>query len=405
MTVTILAVLIFLQGFLRAPAQTAKLITLEEAIGLALAHNPDVLRAQKELEAAGARRLQQSGFSSPELVFRDEGLRVRGDRGDRELSFGIEQLIEFPGKRSLRKEAVGYDRDAAAAELDRVKQRVAADVKTSYFKTLYAQKILEAKDGLLEILKKYQEMAAVRFESGQVTSLDILRGRLELLRVQGEIIEARKNLRESRLALFRLTGHEENGSPAEVADRVSPILAKDLAALEKDAVSRPSLRAAEMRLDRAGAAARLARKGAWPDLTIGLYYPSLRTSAWGFSVGAAIPIWRSRIRGEIQEADALSEAEAASLASLRRKIRYSLRAAFADVKAAEEQLALYEQSVLGEVDNLLEAGIAQYRYGKIDALNLFDLYRLYRSTRLDYLAALQRHEIALIGLEVAGESD
>jgi outer membrane protein TolC len=90
---------------------------------------------------------------------------------------------------------------------------------------------------------------------------------------------------------------------------------------------------------------------------------------------------------------------------LKLTIRYSLRAAYADVKASEEQLALFEKSVLREVDDLLETGIAQYQYGKIDSLNLFDLYRLYRSTRLEYLGALKRHELALIELEVAGERE
>jgi cobalt-zinc-cadmium efflux system outer membrane protein len=405
MNATIVVIFIFLKAFLWPPAPAGRPMTLEEAVSLALARNPEIVRAQKEVDAAGARRLQQAGLALPELVFRDEGLSLGADRADREYSFGVEQLIEFPGKRSLRKEAAGYDRDAAAAELERVKQLVTADVKGSYFKTLYAQKLLEATDGLLGILRKYQEMAALRFEAGQATSLDVLRGRLEFLKVQGEIIEARRALRESRTSLFRLTGQNDSGPPPTVADRISPSLAKDLAALEKDAESRPSLKAAELRRERAGAAARLARRNSWPDFTFGLYYPSLRTSAWGFSVGATIPVWRDKIRGEVLEADARNEAEAASLASRRQKILYSLHAAFDNVKASEEQLALFEKTVLNEVDNLLETGIAQYQYGKIDSLNLFDLYRLYRSTRLEYLGALERHEIALIELEVAGESD
>ena len=403
MTGTIVVISIFLKAFLWPQVPAGRLVTLEEAVDFALAHNPEIRRAQMEVDAAGGRRLQQSGYALPELVFRDEGL---GDaHGDREISFGVEQRLELSGKRSLRKEAACYDYEAAAAELERVKKLVAADVRSSYFRTLYAQKLLEATNGLLDILRKYQEMAAVRFEAGQATSVDILRGRLELLKVQGEIIEARRALRESRSALFRLTGQDDSGPPPAFADRESPPLAKDLAALEREAESRPSLRAAALRIDQAGAAARLARKSSWPEFTVGLYYPSLRTSAWGFSVGATIPIWRDKIRGEVLEADAQREAEAASLASRRQKIRYSLHAAFDNVKASEEQLALFEKSVLNEVDNLLETGIAQYQYGKIDSLNLFDLYRLYRSTRLEYLGALERHEIALVELDVAGESD
>jgi outer membrane protein, heavy metal efflux system len=400
---TIVVLLISFKAFLGLQVPPSRLVTLEETVDYALAHNPEILRAQIEVNAAAGRRLQQSGYALPELVFRDEGLG--DDPGGREVSFGVEQRIELPGKRSLRKEAACYDYEAAIAELDRVKELVAADVRSSYFRTLYAQKLLEATNGLLDILRKYQEMAAVRFEAGQVTSVDVLRGRLEFLKVQGEIIEARRALRESRSALFRLTGQDDSGPPSTVADRVSPPLAKDLAALEREAESRPSLRAAALRTDRAGASARLARKSSWPEFTVGLYYPSLRTSAWGFSVGATIPIWRDKIRGEVLEADAQREAEAASLASRRQKIRYSLHAAFVNVKASEEQLALFEKSVLNEVDNLLETGTTQYQYGKIDSLNLFDLYRLYRSTRLEYLGALERHEIALIELDVAGESD
>jgi cobalt-zinc-cadmium efflux system outer membrane protein len=404
MSGVIVSVFLVIRAFLAATGVGANQLSLEEALSYALAHNPEVVRAQKELEAAGARRLQQSAYPFPDLVFRDEGLSFRRDGLDREVSFGVEQLIEFPGKRSLRKEAAGYDRDAAAAELERVRSIVSADVKRAYFRTLYAQKLLEATNGLLDIIKRYQEMAAVRFEAGQSSSLDILRGRLEWLRAEGEIIEARRGLRESQASMLRLTGQDEGEPTLTVAERISPPLARDLAALERGAESRPSLKAAELQLARAGAAARLARKNAWPDFVLGIYYPSLRTSGWGFSVGATIPIWRDKVKGEILEADAVSQAQAAALAARRQKIRYSLRAAYADVRASEEQLALFEKSVLKEVDNLLETGIAQYRYGKIDSLNLFDLYRLYRSTRLEYLGALERHELTLVELEVAGES-
>jgi cobalt-zinc-cadmium efflux system outer membrane protein len=405
MSGAIVGVFLFLRIFLVPSGPAGRPISLEEALSLALAHNPDIVRAQKELEAAGGRRMQQGALPLPDLVFRSEGLSFGQKGGDREISLGIEQLVEFPGKRSLRREAAGYSQEAAAAELERVKAVVAAEVKRSYFQTLYAQKLLGAANGLLDLLKRYQEMAAVRFEAGQASSLDVLRGRLELLRAQGEIIEARRGLRESQASLSRLTGQDGAEPPRPVADRVSPALSLDLPSLERVAEGRPSLKAAELLVESAGAAARLARKNAWPDLVLGLYYPSLRTSSWGFSVGATIPIRRDKIKGEILEADAQSQAQAAALASRRLKIRYSLRSAYADVKASEEQLALFEKSLLKEVDNLLQTGISQYQYGKIDSLNLFDLYRLYRSTQLEYLGALERHEISLIDLEIAGESD
>jgi cobalt-zinc-cadmium efflux system outer membrane protein len=405
MTIMLIRVFLLWRMFLVPQVSGERLMTLEEAVSTALARNPEILRAQKELEAAGARRLQQSAYPFPELVFRDEGLSLRDDAGDREISFGLEQDIVFPGKRALRKEVSGYDEEIAAAELERAKRLLAAGVKKAFFQTFYSQKVLESTNGLLDVLRQYQEMAATRFEAGHASSLDILRGRLESLKVQGELIEAGRALRENQASLSRLLGQDGVQHFTVAGGPVSPPLGKELETLRREAESRPSLRAAALRVEQAGAAVRLARKNAWPDFRVGLYYPSLRTSAWGFSVGTTIPLWRSKVRGEISEAEAQNQAMSAALVSRRQKILLFLQSAYADVKSSEEQLLLFERSVLGESENLLQNGISQYQYGKIDSLNLFDLYRLYKTARLEYLGALRAHEISLAELEIAGEED
>jgi outer membrane protein TolC len=405
MTILIIQVFLFWRTFFVPQSTDVRVITFEEAVSTALARNPEILRAQKELEAAGARRLQQSAYPYPELVFRDEGLSLGDASGDKEISFGLEQDILFPRKRALRKEVSGLNEQIAAAELDRAKRRLAVAVKKAFFQTVFTQKVLESTRSILDVLKQYQDMAATRFEAGQVSTLDVLRGRLEFLKVQGELIEAGRALRESQASLSRLLGQDSVQPFSVDASRVSPPLGADLETLKKEAEGRPSLRAAALRVEQAGASVRLARRNAWPDFRVGLYYPSLRTSAWGFSVGTAIPLWRSKIRGEISESEAQSQALSAALASRRQKILFFLVSAYADVRSAEEQLRLFERSVLQESENLLQAAIAQYQYGKIDSLNLFDLYRLYKTARLEYLGAQRAHEIALAELEAAGEDD
>jgi cobalt-zinc-cadmium efflux system outer membrane protein len=379
-------------------------LTLDQAVSRALERNPNILRARTELEAAKWRRLQAGSFPNPDLVFSQEGISAAGGEGEKEVSLGIEQFIEFPGKRSLRQDAARLEEEGLAAGLERVKRVVGADVRKAYLRTAYAQKAIAGLEELLTFLEQYLEMATVRFEAGQVSSLDVLRGRLESLQVRNELVEARRQLRENRLALYLLMG-EDGEEDEPVADELSfrPLEA-DLVSLQNLALFSAALQADALRLEQARAGTLLARKNPLPDLKIGLYYPSLRRSAWGFSVGATIPLW-NQYKGEILEAESVSRQMSLALDARKQRVRSAVRRLYADVKAAEAQLNLFEKSMLSSIESMLELGTADYQYGKIDSLNLFDLYKLYKGTQREYLTAVLNHEIALVDLETTGELD
>ncbi len=401
----VLSLVLLLAIFRPLPADEPP-VSLEEAVSTALRNNPEIIRARLELEAATGRRLQLGALSFPELSFSREGMAVRDNGGETEINLGIEQSLEFPGKRSLRREAAGLEEEIFAAELDRIILSVTAEVKKAYFQTAYFQRAIAGRESIIEVLRRYQDIAVVRAQSGQVSALDVLKGRLELVQLQGEIIEARRRWRESALALSLLVGgDDEHIPPVSVSEFTFIPLDKDLSTLKREADSRPSLRAAEARLAQAGAGLRLARKNALPDFRIGLFYPSLRGSSWGFEVGLTLPLWRDKIEGERQEAEALSRAMTAAREARGKKIFSLLRSAYESVKATEERLALFEQSLLPEIDGILELGLFDYQYGRIDSLHLFDVLRMYKATQLEYLAALLGHRLALVDLESAGESE
>ena len=290
-----------------------KPVSLQEAVSGALRNNPEIIRARLELEAARGRRLQLGALSFPELSFSREGMAFRNNGGETEINLGIEQSLEFPGKRSLRREAAGLEEEIFTAELDRVILSITAEVKKAYFQTAYSQRAIAGREGIVEVLKRYQDIAVLRAQSGQVSALDVLKGRLETVQLQGEIIEARRRWRESALALSLLIGGDgQRVPPVSVSEFTFIPLDKDFSALKREAASRPSLRAAGARLSQAEAGLRLAKKNALPDFKVGLFSPSLRTSSWGFEVGLTLPLWRDKIEGERQEAEALSQAQAAA---------------------------------------------------------------------------------------------
>lgn len=77
-------------------AQNAEKLSLNDAITIALNNNPDLLAAQKEIEAASGRVLQAGRIPNPELsvTFNEVPTNFSfGDAGEKDI--GLSQPIEF----------------------------------------------------------------------------------------------------------------------------------------------------------------------------------------------------------------------------------------------------------------------------------------------------------------------
>jgi cobalt-zinc-cadmium efflux system outer membrane protein len=393
-------------GLVPLPHQAAeKGLSLEQAIAIALQNNPEILNAQKELDAARGRHWQLEALPNPEIVFSNEGMPLKESKGEKEISLGVQQLFEFPGKRALRGIIGKYGEDIAAFELERMKMLVSSEVTKAYWNAVYSQKVVSSLESILEILKQYTELANSRYQALQVSYLDVIRGRLEQLKLQNEWAEAKRQLKEDLIALNLAMGIQESEAPKLQSDLTFVPLEKSLEELEKDAASRPSLKVLNLQLDQAKANLKLSQKSHLPDFKIGLFYPSLRVSGWGIAVESSIPIFLKKQKGEMLEAEALREQNTIALEAKKKRITSLIDRLYSDLKVSEEQLRLFDQSLLAETENLLSQGISDYQYGKIDSLNLLDIYRTSKTTKLEYLKALLNFRMALAELEVAGERD
>jgi len=127
--------------FISALSAEEAALTLDQAVALALARNPEVLAAQTRIEAARGRTLQLRSRPEPGLLASVEGLPIPGlkKEGDEtEIHLGIEQTFEYPGKRSTRADLGRQGEEMAAADLDRVGLLLTARVKRAYWKAAFS---------------------------------------------------------------------------------------------------------------------------------------------------------------------------------------------------------------------------------------------------------------------------
>jgi cobalt-zinc-cadmium efflux system outer membrane protein len=403
----IIAALAALVGAAALTAQDGGL-TLDQAIETALARNPEVLAAQTRVEAARGRTLQLRARPEPSVLASVEGLPLPGlkKEGDEiEVHLGIEQVFEYPGKRPLRAEIGRQGEDLATAELDRVRLLLAAKVKRTYWKAVFAGAAVSALERSSARLDTLLEDLQVKYRTGAAAYADVLRARAEKARLRNQILEQAKELRTADLDLNELLGKPADEPVRLLTEMRFVPLATDQAALWESArTTLPSFRASALKAERAAAAVKLAGLGRRPDFLAGLLFPSIRPNAWGVSFGLTMPFLRpGRAKGESMEAAAEAEASRLAGEALARHVRTAIEAAFGAAKSAEEQVLIYERSLLRELEDELDIQLEYFRYGKVEAFGLLDLHRTYVLAQVEHLRALLLYNLALADLEVAGE--
>jgi cobalt-zinc-cadmium efflux system outer membrane protein len=383
-------------------------LTLEQALEIALARNPDVLAARAEIDAARGRTLQLRSRPEPALTAGVEGLPLPGLRqeGDEvEVRLGVEQVLEYPGKRSLRDELGRLGEELASAALARIEIGTSARVKRAYWRAVRARSETEALERSSVRLEAFLADLEAKYRSGSGAYADVLRARAERARLRNQMLEAGQERLAAASDLNLILGRE----PSEPVELMTGLTFTPLAAdldgfLARALMTRPSARIAGLDRDRAVAAVKLAGLDRRPDLLAGFSLPSKRLNGWGVSLGLTMPFLRpGRLKGQALEAEAEAERARIALAATERRLRAAVATAYAAAKAAGEQVLVFERDLLGELEDELDIQLEYFRYGKIEAYNLIDLHRTFLQAEIEHLRALFLYNVALADLEVAGE--
>jgi len=397
-------------------------LSLQQAITLAMVNNPQILAAQKEITAANARILQAEAFPNLEFGLSWEetpsnfNITKAGER-----NIGFVQPFEFPGKRGARGHVAKIDRQFFEENLRRTKLLISAEVKRSYYQAWLNQKLVANFEAIADLLQQFRETATVRYQAQKVPFLEVLRAKTELAKINNELIAARREAQNALAELNRLLGRP-GSTPLALADDLTyqPFTKTVEMVVNEMRQLSVSRRLSETLVERGRAQMRLAQKNYLPDFAVGLFNQkrdgqppfttanplgSTESNLWGIDVGVSIPLWFWKgPRGQAEEARAFFDLAQIQLEAVNRNVTTAIENAHRSVKAAEEQVRLFEETLLRDVEDELRSGVSHYQTDQIDALNLIDIYRTYTTTQAEYYRALYNYHVALADLEVAGET-
>jgi outer membrane protein len=261
-------------------------LTVEEAVDLALANNPQYRQTLNTRRSAAAAVRQARGAYLPQLTT-SAGFNFREGRAQNfgGLSFGAtSNTVGTSGDVSARftygldipaqAAQATADQRAALADVDAAAMQLRNTVTQQYLAVLQAQARAVLQDTLLESARLNVELARARTAAGAATQLDVQRAEVALGQQRVALLQARNTLGVEQLRLFEQLGITP---PSDIirytsAFAVTPVGSSldELVRLAGD--GNPAVRARIEREQSAQAGIRVARAAYLPQFSMSASY-------------------------------------------------------------------------------------------------------------------------------------
>lgn len=431
-------------GATTAGPLTAQDVALPALLARAARANPEILAALKASEAAAARVPQAGALPDPMvgIGFMNVPVTTPGLGGDMmtmtQVQIGAQ--LPWPGKLPLREDMARLQADAARWELERVRDRVLADVKAAYYRAYFLDRALEVTGRNETLVADFAQLTASKYGVGTGVQPDVLKAQVERSRLADQLVALREQRTSAVARLNALLGRpadtplpatelpeevkvaataRDGGDVKFASTTLADVLPgsgahpgpvpppADLQQLALD--HNPMIQAHVRRVAAQERAVSLAETAKLPDLSVSAGY-SHRAGFGDFfnvMVSAPVPIFSGRKQDQAvrEESATLADHEARHHAMIN-DLNAEIASLAAGLQRARDQLVLLNDGILPQARTSLSSATASYQVGNVDFLALLDAQVTLYKHELDYhrlladfannLAALER----AVGTEV-----
>jgi len=392
-------------------AQNTTLISLDQAIDLALAHNHSIkatrtliLQNQAQEITANLRPNPTLGADSQFIpLFSPQDFSWDNLNETQQFDIGIGYLFERGRKRQRRLQAARDQTAVTRAQVTDAERTLVFNVGQQFISVLLAESTLQF---ALQDLKGFQQtvdISEVQLKAGYIGEGDYLKIKLQLLQFQTDVSSARLAKVQALVGLREFLGY--NAVPADydvIGDLAYQPLKANLEDLQMKAMrDRPDFRAAELGITAAQSQILLAKANAKVDVngTYDFTHVSGENTASIFA-NFELPIF-NRNQGEIARTGyALTQAQEQQQAASD-TVLSDVANAYEAVKSNDEVVQLYTSGYLKQAQDSRDISEYAYKRGAASLLDFLDAERSYRSVQLSFRQALAAYMTALEQLKEA----
>ncbi|MDP2411500.1 MAG: TolC family protein [Pseudolabrys sp.] len=387
-----------------AAQESSRPLALPQALQRALAANPRLMAAEREIGIAAGVSLQSRAIPNPELSAEVENFAGSGDyRGVRsaETTLQLSQLVELGGKREARGAAGVSGYESAIWQRRALRLEVLSETATAFVAVLGAQQRTKILEQQVAALGRLTPLLQRRVEAGASSPAEVLRGQIAADLVRVELQRARTSLATARRELTILMG---DGTPrfGVLVGQFArtgrpPAFGTILASIDRN----PQLmRWTAVRAQR-DAELLTARLKSVPDVRVGVgwrHYRETGDNAMTFGLSMSLPLW-DQSQGDVLAArESLEKVQADHAINKAALISVAGRA-YDVLEGASQEIALLRSSVLPNARKASEAFEEGYAQGRFSLLEVLDVQASITQAALSEQEALQRFHAAVATIE------
>ncbi len=363
-------------------------LRIEQARGFALKHRKEIMAARARAQAASQRPTIVSTLEDPMLMPALDRLPFSLKGAD--VSLQVQQSFPLSSILSHRQRAAEAEAKRWQAEVSRTGLDVELAAAAAFLMLYERRQMAQVLTEQLALARQFVSAANARYAAGPGAQPDVLRAESEVARLEASVLAIASEVRAAEAML--------NASLNRPADAPMPPLASAATSLVPPSWEKVREQARDQRPELSAARAAVRRSEAEVSVMKSMYLPMsfIRTGpaytmndrmGWMFMFGVSVPIWRSRLRAGVSEAQAMTDMAHADVQAMSTMVEGEAASARHRVQAARDRFLALRDNVVPRTKQVIEPTLAQYAVGKLPLVSVIDAARAMWTAQADRVAA------------------
>lgn len=393
-----------------ADKEIASPVKLQKLIEFAMENNPGIKAAKLEWSRIIQKYPQAISLDDPMIIYAYSIKNVETRTGPQKQIFKLSQKIPFPGKLSLKGDVVIKEVEIAKTNFEKELRNVIVAIKKSYYELFYIRKAAELTTQNNKILEHFNKIGASDYAKEATSLNDVLKAQSQYAQSSYDLILLQELETTEITRLNTLINRDPETPIQEIEEPEIYPFKHSLNDLYKWASHNEELQVAELTVEKSRIQHKLSKYQYYPDFKVGVDYidtgiplnPNAIDAgkdAVRVVFGFNIPIWFSKNKSVVQEANVNIEKFEKKKEALNNEIMNKIKKTFFTLNNSDRLIKLYKDSLIPQAKQSMEIAETWYKNGQGSLSGLLETQSMWLNFQLAYYRAAADYLKGITSLE------
>lgn len=324
------------------------------------------------------------------------------------INLRVEQPLYTGGRLTALNEQAQNNLEFTQYNLDVVEQNLICEVKKAYYQMYQTEQLLKTMDEAVASMEKHVQEAELYYKAGMVPQLDVMRAEVKLADLKQKQLMVKNGLDLAKV-YFNFVLGVDSAQSYRLQDEVAYIpFELDLdTCLQTALANRVELKAIRAKVAMAENVVQIVKSGKKPLVALVAQGDRTATKLFGDDPDLSISLVASyklidggMVKHQVAEAEAMVVQARTAEELTTRSIKLEVEQAYRNLQNALETIGV-SQKVLSQAQETLRMAGVSYQAGLSTSLELLDAQTGLTQAKTNYNQALSNYQIALAQLERA----